>query len=81
MSELRERVWAVVSERGCEARGVDYADAASLVARLRTEKISGLCIVTDFAAGRLQRAATPTPNGQPPAKIAPARRRRAAKTS
>ncbi|HYN85121.1 MAG TPA: hypothetical protein VER32_07715 [Pyrinomonadaceae bacterium] len=81
MSEMRERRWAVVSERGCEARGVDYAEAAGLVARLRAEKVSGLCVVTDFAAGRLHKAAAPPPNGKPSAKKAPARRRRAAKTS
>jgi hypothetical protein len=82
MSELRESVWAVISERGCEARGLAYGDAAQLVARLRAERLSGLCVVTDFAASRLREAAPTAPNGRPPAKKAPApRRRRAAKTS
>ena len=52
MSELREPRWSVVSERGCEASGVDYDVAAGLVRRLREEKIHGLCIVSDEAARR-----------------------------
>ncbi|HEX5707792.1 MAG TPA: hypothetical protein VFX96_10885 [Pyrinomonadaceae bacterium] len=82
MSELRESRWAVISERGCEAKSLPYADAAQLVGRLRAERVSGLCVVTDFAASRLQRATSPAPNGQPKTKKAPAaRRRRAVKTS
>lgn len=52
MSELREKRWSVVSERGCEASSVNYAEAAELVARLRTNKVHGLCIVSDEAARR-----------------------------
>ena len=43
MSELSERRWAVLSERGSEA-------AAALVRRLRGEDTSGLCIITEEAA-------------------------------
>ncbi|MBV9926447.1 MAG: hypothetical protein JOZ96_15620 [Acidobacteria bacterium] len=55
MSELRERRWAVLSERGCEDSGLSYEDAAGLVARLRAERVSGLCVVTDAAAAHLPR--------------------------
>ena len=59
MSELGEKMWAVVSERGCEASGLAYREAAQLVGRLRGEKIAGLCVVTEGAAQRLHQ----TPNG------------------
>ena len=55
MSELRERRWAVLSERGCEDSGLSYADAAGLVARLRAERVRGLCVVTDAAAAHVPR--------------------------
>jgi hypothetical protein len=41
-----------VSERGCEASGVNYGEAAELVRQLRGAKIYGLCIVSDEAARR-----------------------------
>jgi hypothetical protein len=56
MSELNERLWAVLSERGREAAGLTYEEAAVLVRELRGGgganggKMSGLCIVTDRAA-------------------------------
>jgi uroporphyrinogen-III synthase len=59
MSELREQRWSVLSERGCETSGVNYDEAATLVRRLRAEKIHGLCIISDEAARRL----TPHNNG------------------
>jgi hypothetical protein len=53
MSTLDERLWAVLSERGREAAGLTYEEAAVLVRELRATgvgakggKISGLCIVT-----------------------------------
>ncbi|HEY0078855.1 MAG TPA: hypothetical protein VGB73_09440 [Pyrinomonadaceae bacterium] len=58
MGEMRERVWGVISERGCEAAGVDYAEAARLVRELREARISGLCIVTDVVARQLASAQT-----------------------
>ncbi len=68
MSELNEKRWAVVSERGCEAQGLKHRDAAQLVRRLKDERLSGLCVITD-AAARLQRAAQVSPNGnQSPTK-------------
>lgn len=56
MSTLNERLWAVLSERGREAAGLTYEEAAVLVRELRAGgntnggKISGLCIVTTRAA-------------------------------
>ena len=57
MSTLNERLWAVLSERGREAAGLTYEEAAVLVRELRADgvganggKISGLCIVTTRAA-------------------------------
>ena len=57
MSELREPRWAVLSERGCEGAGLSYEEAAAVVARLRGERVSGLCVVTDAAAAHVTRAA------------------------
>ena len=56
MSELKERRWAVLSERGCEDAGLNYEEASGLVARLRGERLSGLCVVTDAAAAHVPRA-------------------------
>jgi hypothetical protein len=55
MSELNERRWAVLSERGSEQAGLSYEEAAALIARLRQERVSGLCVITDAAAARLPR--------------------------
>lgn len=73
MSELREQRWSVVSERGCEASGVNYEEAAGLVGRLRADKIHGLCIISDEAARRYNSNSNnhPTP-GAPEAKPAAA---------
>ena len=56
MSELNERRWAVLSERGCEDTGLSYPEAAAAVARLRAERVSGLCVITDAAAAHVPRA-------------------------
>ena len=53
MSELREGRWAVMSERGREAAGLPYAEAASLTRELKGAGLSGLCIITDAAAAHL----------------------------
>ncbi|HEV2704853.1 MAG TPA: hypothetical protein VGV59_02955 [Pyrinomonadaceae bacterium] len=63
MGELAEKLWAVMSERGREASGLAYAEAAQLVARLKDEKISGLSVITAAAAERLTRASGN--NGRP----------------
>ena len=66
MSELNEPRWAVLSERGREEAGLSYEEAARLIARLRTERLSGLCVITDAAASRLpapQKAVKSPPAG------------------
>lgn len=89
VGELNEGRWSVVSERGREAAGLAYADAAALVRRLLGEKIFGTCVVTDEAAARLGGArqadaattpsnSTPGGNGAPRSNgAAPAKKRRA----
>lgn len=59
MGELGEKRWAVISERGCEASGMAYAEAAALMRHLAQEKVYGLCIVTERAARHI-----------PPARVA-----------
>ncbi|HEY0406629.1 MAG TPA: hypothetical protein VGC89_12935 [Pyrinomonadaceae bacterium] len=73
MSELGETLWAVVSERGCEAAGVKYTDALALMRRLTQEKVSGLCIVTATAARRFITAMQP--DSQQPVATRTARRK------
>ncbi len=53
MSELSERRWAVISERGREASGINYDEASQLVRRLKAEDVSGLCIISSEAMNRL----------------------------
>ena len=65
MGELDERLWAVISERGCEASGLKYTEAVELTRRLDAEKIHGLCIVTDEAARRASPESGKTPSKQP----------------
>ena len=74
MSELRERRWAVLSERGREEAGLSYEEATGLIARLRGERLSGLCVITDEAASHLpaaQRAALKSASGGGNSKAAP----------
>jgi hypothetical protein len=52
MSELTEKLWAVLSERGCESFGLTYAQALEMMRALQREKISGLSIITDASARR-----------------------------
>ncbi|HJU56479.1 MAG TPA: hypothetical protein VJ715_17980 [Pyrinomonadaceae bacterium] len=54
MSELTEERWAVLSERGCEAMGLTYAQARELMRALARERISGLSVITDAAARRAE---------------------------
>lgn len=80
MSELNERCWAVISERGREAEGLPYAEAGKLARELRGEKLSGLCVVTDAAASHL-RPASAKVNKRKPAGNDPKRAKRSAKKS
>ena len=52
-SDLGAEKWAVLSDRGCEAKGLTYEEARRLVHRLTGEGRHGLCIVTDRAAAKL----------------------------
>ena len=52
-SELTEKKWAVLSERGCEARNLTHEDARHLVHKLGGECRHGLCIVINEVAERL----------------------------
>lgn len=61
MSELTENHWAVLSERGCEAMGLTYAEARDLMRALVSERVSGLSIITDTAARRADPLVNPQP--------------------
>jgi len=52
-SELENGSWSVISERGCEASGLNHEEARRLVHRLGGEGRHGLCIITDKAASRM----------------------------
>jgi hypothetical protein len=59
MGELGEERWAVISERGGEASGLAYAEAAAMMRQLASEKVHGLCVVTTDAARHLPRVKSP----------------------
>lgn len=50
MSELAEKKWAVISNRGCESSDLTYEEARRLVHRLAGEGRAGLCIVSNETA-------------------------------
>jgi len=52
-SELQAPVWSVISFDRREAGGLTYAEAERQLAELETQKVSGLCIVTDEVAARI----------------------------
>lgn len=54
LSELEEPRWAVVSFDGLAAAGLTYEQAVKVMADLDTDKIAGLCIVTDEASRNLK---------------------------
>ncbi len=55
-SELEMSVWSVITFEECAAGGLTYAQAAEKLEKLKSEKVSGLCIVTDEAAARIKKA-------------------------
>ncbi|HVG38839.1 MAG TPA: hypothetical protein VM870_06105 [Pyrinomonadaceae bacterium] len=65
MSELNEKRWAVISERGVEQTRLSYAEAVELVARLASQKIRGLNVIGDEAAERLARTGEEDLNESP----------------
>ena len=52
-NELRLPVWSVISFDKREAGGLTYAEAEEKLSVLETQRISGLCIVTDEVAARI----------------------------
>ena len=52
-SELLEPRWSVISFEKCEASGLTYAAALQKMAELESNRISGLCIVTDETAQKV----------------------------
>ena len=52
-SELDLPIWSVVSFDRCEASGLTFAEASKKLAELETQKIAGLCLITDEAASRI----------------------------
>ncbi len=52
-SELDAPIWSVVTFENCAASGLSYQEASEKLGKLKTEKVSGLCIITDEAAARL----------------------------
>jgi len=59
VSELIEKKWAVLSERGREAAELTHEEARRLVHKLAGEGRHGLCIVSNEAAHRLSGPAVP----------------------
>jgi hypothetical protein len=53
-SELDEPVWSVISFERCESSRLTYAEATQKLAELESQRISGLCIVTDEAASHVK---------------------------
>lgn len=52
-SDLEQKKWSVISERGCEANSLTHEEARRLVHRLGAEGRHGLCIISDEAAQRM----------------------------
>lgn len=52
-SELGNNVWAVISFDRVESVNVDYDTAVAILNELNSKGVSGLCIVTADAAGRV----------------------------
>jgi hypothetical protein len=57
-SELREPRWSVVSFKTCMAKSLTYAEAERKLSELEEANVSGLCIVTDETAGRINHEQT-----------------------
>jgi hypothetical protein len=53
-SELDERCWSVVSFERVEAASLIYAQATAWMDELQLQGVTGLCIVTDAVAKRLE---------------------------
>ncbi len=53
LSELLEPRWSVITFEGCAVCGLNYDEASNWMKKLKTQGLSGLCIVTDEAAERI----------------------------
>ena len=53
-SELSETRWSVITYETVAASGLSYPEAADLAAKLKSERVSGICIITDDAAERIK---------------------------
>ena len=54
-SQLYERSWSVVNFEACLASGLTYDEAFEKLQSYAKKNISGLCIVTDEAAKRINK--------------------------
>lgn len=52
-SELSEPRWSVVTYESIAAANLTYEEALELAKKLDSQKISGLCIITNQAAARI----------------------------
>jgi hypothetical protein len=55
-NELDNPIWSVISFDRCEAYGLTHSQAVEKMIELECQNVSGLCIVTDKAAGRINPA-------------------------
>ena len=51
-NELQQAIWSVISFDRYETGGLTYDEAMHRMEELEEKYVSGLCIVTDDAAGR-----------------------------
>ena len=52
-SELVEPIWSVITYETVAAGGLTYDEATKLADKLKAERVSGICIITDEAANRI----------------------------
>ena len=55
VSELLSPIWSVIGFDRCFANGLSYDEALEEIKKRTKEKHTGLCIVTDDAAARMNR--------------------------
>ena len=55
-SELEMPIWSVITFDEIAASSLTYTDAAEKLEKLKAEKVSGLCIITDEAAARMTKS-------------------------
>ena len=55
-SELEMPIWSVITFDEVAVSNLTYNDAAEMLEKLKAEKVSGLCVVTDEAAARMAKS-------------------------